>query len=83
MVEWILTKALLTFTIETRTGSPHQHGPLLRRYCLSDLLVFEKMVPRKMDESRTARIIFPDFAKALSVFLSNSRRRGYQRGLCE
>ncbi len=68
MVEWILTKALLTFTIETRTGSPHQHGPLFRLYCLSDLLVFEKTVPRKMDESRTAIILFLDFAKALSVF---------------
>ncbi len=62
--ERVLKKILLSFLSETLSISPHQHGFLNRRYCLSNLLVFEETVMRMMDEGRTVDVIYLDFAKA-------------------
>ncbi len=56
--------ALLPFLSDTRSISPHQHGFLSRRSCLSNLLVFEEVVPRMMDEGHTVDVTYLDFAKA-------------------
>ncbi len=59
-----ILKINLSFIIETRSISPHQHGFLPHRSCLSNLLVFGEAVPRMMDEGHTIYIIYFDFAKA-------------------
>ncbi len=64
LFERILKKALLYFLSETWSISPRQHGLLLRRSCLSNLLVFEDAVARMMDEIHTVDVIYLDFAKA-------------------
>ncbi len=56
--------ALLSFLRETWVISPHQHGFLPRRSCLSNLLVFEEAVTGMMDEGYTVDIIYFDLVKA-------------------
>ncbi len=68
--ERILKRALLSFLSDTRSISSHQHGFLLRRSCLSNLLVFEEVVTHVMDEGHTADVIYLDFAKAFQPQIS-------------
>ncbi len=67
--EKILKKALLSFLSETMVITPHQHGYLPRRCCLSNLLVFEEAVTGMMDEGHTHDVIYLDFDK---IYLSQS-----------
>ncbi len=62
--EMILKKSLLSILSEIWSISPHQHGFLPRRPCLSNLLFFEEAVTRMMDEGPTVDVIYPDFVKA-------------------
>ncbi len=55
--ERILKKLLLSFLGETRSISPHHHGFIFRRSCLSNLQVFEEAV-------MSIDVIYPDFTKA-------------------
>ncbi len=56
--------ALQSILNETQSVSPHQHGFLRRRSCVSNPLVFEEVVMRMMDEGYTAEVLYLDFAKA-------------------
>ncbi len=62
--ERVLKNVLLSFLSQTLSISPHQHGFLNHRSCLSNLLVFEEAVMRMMDEGRTVDVIYLDFAMA-------------------
>ncbi len=64
-----LKKAHLSFLSEALSISPHQHGFLPRRSCLSNLLVFEEVVTRMMDEGHAVDLIYLDCAKAVPRFL--------------
>ncbi len=60
----MLKKALILFLTETRSLSPSQHGFLLRRACLSNLILQEERVTRLLDEGHTVDLVYLDFAKA-------------------
>ncbi len=62
--ERTLKKDLLSFLSETRAISPHLHGTLLRRPCISILPVLEEAVASMMDEGHTVFLIYLDFVKA-------------------
>ncbi len=46
------------FLSERRTISPHGHGFLPRRPCISNLVVSEEVVTQMMDQDHTADVIY-------------------------
>ncbi len=64
--ERIVKKVLLSFLSDARSISPHQHGFLPRRPCLSNLLVFEEAMTHKMGEGHTVDAIYLDFANSIA-----------------
>ncbi len=61
----IAQRALLLCLTETQSLSPSQHGFLLCRFCLSNLILQEERVTRLLDEGHTVDLVYLDFAKAV------------------
>ncbi len=82
--ERILKRALLSFHNEARAIPPHQHGFVPCQSSSSNLLVFEEVVTRIMDEGHTVDVIYPDFVKAFDPvnhrFLS-AKKKSFGREL--
>ncbi len=65
--ERTLKRVLLSFLSDLRAISTHQHSCLLRRFYLSNLLVFLEVVTHMIDKDHAVDVIFFDFTKALST----------------
>ncbi len=63
--ERIVKKVLFSFLSDARSISPHQHGFLPRRPCLSNPLVFEEAMTHKMGEGHTVDVIYLDLANSI------------------
>ncbi len=71
--ERILKRALLSISL-------HQQGLLPRRPCLSNLLIFEEVVIRMMDEGQPVDVISLDFAKAFDFIYHDGSSIPFRTG---